>query len=353
MSNKENDVTLLKYQRIRSYLLEMLSLRNFEKGDKFYSENYISKKFCISPMTVRKAFDCLVQEKYIVRKQGLGTFVQKIPKSPSRIRIAKHCTIGILVSMEDTKDSFSQKVSIAELSHCITAEGFVTCISFDSAEKLLQSSVDGIILSGMPSAQNMEILRKSGIPLVGYGYFLKEIVPGVGQNIEDFGYYGAEYLLQAGYKRIAAIGHTTNPAYCHTSLSKGIKRAIKDFGPADYLINVHKEHTEKEVIENLFDKKDRPDVLMVVSWSSVPVIMQMLERYKIKVPEDIGVIVFSAELNRMHTIPKLTVVGCDYKQGCAEVVKMLIAIIRGESDIPQSIEMPVKIVEYNSTVKRK
>ena len=352
MSTPKNDVTLLKYQRIRSYLLEMLSLKKFKEGDKFFSENYISKKFCISPMTVRKAFDCLVQEKYIVRKQGSGTYVLKLPETPSRIRIAEHCAVGILVSMGDDEDNFSQKVSIAELSRCLADEGFVTCISFDSAEKLLQSSVDGIIISGMPSAENMELLRQSGLPLVGYGYFLKEIVPGVGQNVEDFGYYGAEHLLNTGYRKIAVIGRSPNPTYARSGISRGIKRAIKDFGSGNYLTEIHKQHIEKQVMEELLESNDHPDAIIAVSWTSVPVIMQMLERYKLKIPEDIGIVVMSAELNRMHTIPRLTIVGCDYKLGCATVVKMLIKMIRGENEMPESIEMPIKIVEYESTRKR-
>ena len=350
MSNKKSDISLLKYQRIRSYLLEMLSLRKFEKGDKFFSENYISKKFCISPMTVRKAFDCLVQEKYIVRRQGAGTFVVKLPQTPARIRITEHCAVGILVSgYEDNKNDFSQKVSVAELSRCLTIEGFVTTISFDSAEKLLQSSVDGVILSGMPSAENMEILRKSGLPLVGYGYFLKEIVPGVGQNIEDFGYYGAKHLLNTGCKKIATIGRSSNPNYSRSGISRGIKRAIKDFGSGNYLTEIHKKHIEKQVMEELLESDDRPDAIIAVSWASVPVIMQMVERYRLKIPEDIGIVVMSAELNRMHTIPRLTIVGCDYKMGCATVVKMLIKMIRGGDEMPESIEMPIKVVEYEST----
>jgi len=54
-------------------------------------------------------------------------------------------------------------------------------------------------------------------------------------------------------------------------------------------------------MKTLLTGNNRPDAILVISWDSVPVIMQMLERFKIKFPEDFGIIVATAELYRLKT----------------------------------------------------
>ncbi|WP_449621765.1 GntR family transcriptional regulator [Robertmurraya sp. Marseille-Q9965] len=66
-----------KYLQIKQSLLHKLKNGEFQPGDKFYSEAELKREFNVSSITVIKAITELVNEGYLVRYQGKGTFVSK------------------------------------------------------------------------------------------------------------------------------------------------------------------------------------------------------------------------------------------------------------------------------------
>lgn len=69
-----------KYQQIKNDLLEELESGTFEGGDRFYSESELTKKYEVSSITVIRAVKELVEDGYLVRFQGKGTFVSRARK---------------------------------------------------------------------------------------------------------------------------------------------------------------------------------------------------------------------------------------------------------------------------------
>src|SRR5688572_26061855 len=68
----------LQYQ-LRSKLLEKMEQKCWTPGAKIPSERELCEEYGVSRMTVREVLKDLVQEGYLVRKQGKGTFVS-LPK---------------------------------------------------------------------------------------------------------------------------------------------------------------------------------------------------------------------------------------------------------------------------------
>lgn len=66
-----------KYQSIKEKLIDEIKEGKFKPGDKFYTETELKEKFKVSSITVLRAVQELVQERYLVREQGRGTFVKK------------------------------------------------------------------------------------------------------------------------------------------------------------------------------------------------------------------------------------------------------------------------------------
>lgn len=56
----------------------------WKPGDKIPSENELCDKFEVSRMTIRQAINNLVEQGYLYRKRGIGTFVQ-LPKVEQKI----------------------------------------------------------------------------------------------------------------------------------------------------------------------------------------------------------------------------------------------------------------------------
>jgi len=76
MINKDSEIPL--YVQIKDYIKGCLMNGTLSPNSRVESEYEISDKFHISRITVRKAYSELVEEGYLVRKRGKGTFVRNI-----------------------------------------------------------------------------------------------------------------------------------------------------------------------------------------------------------------------------------------------------------------------------------
>lgn len=63
------------YQQLADEIRRQIADNDLKPGDRMLTEAELSQKFEVSRITVRKAIDQLVEEDYVVRKQGIGTFV--------------------------------------------------------------------------------------------------------------------------------------------------------------------------------------------------------------------------------------------------------------------------------------
>lgn len=68
------------YLEIKNDLKQQIVNGEFHNGDRFYSEDEIIKKYNVSSITAIRALKELVNEGYIVRYQGKGTFISRARK---------------------------------------------------------------------------------------------------------------------------------------------------------------------------------------------------------------------------------------------------------------------------------
>lgn len=66
-----------KYYQIYDELLKEIRSGKFKEYDRFYSDTELVEKFEVSRGTIREAVKLLIQQGYLVREQGKGTFVTK------------------------------------------------------------------------------------------------------------------------------------------------------------------------------------------------------------------------------------------------------------------------------------
>ncbi|MGG5369173.1 GntR family transcriptional regulator [Enterococcus sp. AZ196] len=72
------------YLQIKEAILQQIKQEELKAGDKLLSEAQFQRSFNVSRITVRKAIDELVEEGYLFRLQGKGTFVKKHSKTQQR-----------------------------------------------------------------------------------------------------------------------------------------------------------------------------------------------------------------------------------------------------------------------------
>ncbi len=70
------------YQQLREHVLRMIRSGQLEPGGALPAERVLAEILGVSRLTVRKAFDSLVAEGVLVRRQGSGTFVARRFEQP-------------------------------------------------------------------------------------------------------------------------------------------------------------------------------------------------------------------------------------------------------------------------------
>ena len=74
-----------KYLVIKAALVDEIRNGTFKPGEKFYSESELKERYAVSSATVIRAIHEMVNEGYLIRYQGKGTFVSKAKRNESII----------------------------------------------------------------------------------------------------------------------------------------------------------------------------------------------------------------------------------------------------------------------------
>jgi GntR family transcriptional regulator len=104
---------VLKYNALKNYILEMIDREEYAIDQSIPSERNLIDRFGISRITIRKALDELVNEGYLYRVQGKGTFVKGHDLKQDLFNFAS-CTQDII----DHGMTPSRKVIQAKVETC-------------------------------------------------------------------------------------------------------------------------------------------------------------------------------------------------------------------------------------------
>ncbi len=79
------------YQQLSDEIKTQIHEGKLKSGDRLMTEAELSQQYGISRITVRKAIELLVDEGYVMRKQGIGTFIaekklRRVVDSENRVR---------------------------------------------------------------------------------------------------------------------------------------------------------------------------------------------------------------------------------------------------------------------------
>ncbi|HBE77766.1 MAG TPA: hypothetical protein DDW65_08265 [Firmicutes bacterium] len=121
-----------KYVQIKQDIMNGIKSGELKPGDKVDSESVLKKKYNVSTITVRKAFNDLINEGYLIGVQGVGTFV------------AKKQMIRSLTSI-----SFSDELLL---------QGYEIGMQVDKIEGIFNENIAGIL--EIPKEQSIVCVRR-------------------------------------------------------------------------------------------------------------------------------------------------------------------------------------------------
>lgn len=104
-----------KYHVLKQHIIKFINSGNFEDNNLIPSEHEFMKQYSLSRITVRKAIDELVNEGYLYKIQGKGTYV-KGEKNTRPMFSIRSCTEDIRsVGMEPSRITVSSDVIEADM----------------------------------------------------------------------------------------------------------------------------------------------------------------------------------------------------------------------------------------------
>lgn len=206
-----------KYEDLRNFLRKDILKGKYKSNQLFPSQNELSRKYKVSNSTVREAIGALVQEGFLYRIQGKGTFTSKLPgKSDQQSKV-----FGFVLCHRDLQDPFYLKVlkgAEREASKNGYLLFYLNCGPELSVKELEQKlslllnikNLEGIILTGEISRIVVNYLENKKVPFVLVGDIAqKQITENKLEVIASDDYQGScmavKYLIDLAHKEIGLI----------------------------------------------------------------------------------------------------------------------------------------------------
>lgn len=360
----------VQHRRITEIIKRRIIKGYYDAALKMPSENEMLKEFSVSKNTLLKSLNALVNQGYIIRKQGSGTFV-----APSADR---HKNKKIAVIAYHSDNPYYSKIIRAIEDHAFQKGfGLVLCNSKASTEKESEyvarfiDEVDGFIIS--PAGQNDEYsdgvrnIMESETPLVLVSHTnLNQLTNRASYVVSDNcagGFLAGKHLAECGYEtmKILLIGNLVQ--------REDIKERIKGFRLAMMQYNIAFDDscilrtTEKDP-DNGY-AKDAYDISGEVAAasanSSIGVfaitdqlaigLLRGLKERSIAVPERVGICGFdNVELASQWGI-ELTTIAQDSHQIGEKAAEILFSFLENPADPPppRQLTLPVELKVRRTT----
>jgi LacI family transcriptional regulator len=185
-----------------------------------------------------------------------------------------------------------------------------------NGEHLSSRSVDGLIISLSAETKNVDHLMKlheKGLPIVFFDRVTDEIATHkVIANNYKGAYEATRHLLEQGFRRIA---HITSSGSLSNTLERleGYKRALADAGivPDERYIKFCQhggmiQEEAQQALTELLQLKDKPDALFTASDRLSTTTLHLLQKMKIGVPQEMGLVGFTNSISADIFNPSLT-----------------------------------------------
>ena len=357
MENKEKP----KYQNLKDYIISVIEDGNINQNEKMYSENELAEKFNISRHTVRKAIGDLVNEGWLYRIQGKGTFVNNTSlkvyntNKPSKI-------IGVMISF--LNDYIFPSI-VQGIESNLASQGYSIFLSCTynqhqkekaCLENLLNQNIDGLIVEATKGAlpnPNIFLYQKlidKGIPVLFiHGEYSEFKCSSLAEEDRQAGYMATKYLIDKGHKNIGGIfkfdykqGHLR---------FEGFQNAINE---AEFSVSDNKiiwfddddleYQLNKDINKKVADMIAKSTAIVCYNDQIAVRLMDVIKNMGLNVPNDISLISFDDSSIAVAVEPKLTTIAHPQENLGIRAAQIMIEIINGnKTEFEEKME-PILVV---------
>lgn len=292
-----------KYLIIKNDIQRKIINEKYPLNSKIPSEMELRETYDVSRHTIRQSISELVNDGYLIKVHGSGTYVSDsyLEKSTKKMK-----TIGIITTylsdyifpsiirgIEEELSKHNYSLMLASTHNNVENERI-------SLENMLQHEVDGLIIE--PTKSNLlnpnlnyylDIAEKK-IPLLMLHATYDELnAPYISMDDVGAGEEATNHLIDLGHKKIAVI--TKSDDTQGKNRLKGYINALKSANMTfenDHVILFDTEHKDElsHEINNLLASKNPPTGIVCYNDQVAVRVIEQIELLGLKVPEDISIV---------------------------------------------------------------
>ncbi|WP_275901463.1 MULTISPECIES: GntR family transcriptional regulator [Cohnella] len=335
-----------KYMRLKEEIVSWIAGGRYRPGDKLPSENELSEQFGLSRQTVRQSIGELVQEGWLSREQGKGTFVARL--SGERRNAGANRTVGLITTY--ISDYIFPSI-VRGVESALKDRGYRLLLSStdnrkdrerESLEMMLGQGVCGLIVEptrsaeGNPNFDAYMALEYHGIPLLMINESYPDLdFPCVKLDDEAGGRLATEHLLELGHRRVAGFFKTDDLQ--GSRRLKGFLQAHRERRLAvepGMLVRYETERKEERpqaALRELLAMPNRPTAIVCYNDQLAVALLDAVREAGLRVPEDLSIVGFDDSFLATATEIKLTTVAHPKAEMGKTAAGMLISMLEGES----------------------
>lgn len=352
-----------KYIVIKNEIKQWILDNKYSIGSKIPSESKIQEKYEVSRHTVRLAISELVNEGYLQKKQGAGTFVSN-RFSNGQTNTTK--TIGLITTYV-SEYIFPSIIRGVESELSQRQYSFMLSSTHNNVEKekisletMLQQNVDGLIIEPTKSSflnpnlnYYLQIVQNK-IPLLMLHAKYEELdVPVIAMDDVQAGKIATDYLINLQHKDIALIMKIDDQQ--GKKRLKGYINSLNENNLSfenEYLISYDTESMEQigEKVSELVESDKAPTAFICYNDQVAVLLIRELLSLGKKVPDDFSVVsIDNSYLSSTLPSIKLTSINHPKDEMGEMAAKMILKAIEDNSSVNQSFIFQPELIVGNST----
>ena len=203
-----------KYLQLKEIIMRYFHEKQFERDQKIPSETELIAQFKVSRNTVRQALAELVNEGFIYKKHGSGSFFSgKTGEEESHSYligvispfISSYIYPQIIQGIDDVAHERRYNIVLGSSKGELAKER--ACL-----EQLLEKDIEGLLIEPaggfhyIQESETFHVVKTLGIPVVFMDWEIEDPdISYVSLNDREGGFRATSYLVQAGHTRIACV----------------------------------------------------------------------------------------------------------------------------------------------------
>ena len=337
-----------KHEFIENYYINLIEQNKVSAGEQLPSENEIAAFFNVSRHTVRQALNYLVQEGWIYKERGKGSFFSNKRENEKKKNVAVLTTYisdyifpRIISGIEEELRKKGYNLLLFSSNNDIENEK--VCL-----ENIINQDISGLILEPAQSSINtlshecMEKFEKNNIKYIEINANCDgEESAYIIVDDEQGGYKLTHYLLELGHRNIAALlkvddlqGERRRKGYIEALNEYGIKFDKSIVG--EYITDNRDMYVD-QFVRNILKLEDKPTAIVCYNDQIALRVINNLRKEGISVPNDISIVSFDDSSLAISSDIKLTTIKHPKRDMGVQAAKCIIDMIESRIEKPQYI----------------